>query len=59
MNWRRWLPEASGDPVARQLVRRGLMRPGRVKGAGLVLFAVTAPRVRRAGTSLAALEPTR
>lgn len=47
------------DPLAVRLVRRALMRPGRVTAAGLVLFEVTAPGARLAGSSLEALEPPR
>ena len=47
------------DPLAARLVRRGLLRPGPVTPAGLVLFEVTVPGARLAGSSLAELEPPR
>ena len=47
------------DPLAARLVRRGLMRPGATTAAGLVLFEVTAPGARLAGTELVAPGPER
>ena len=47
------------DPLAARLVQRGLLRPGRATSAGLMLFEVTVPGARLAGTSLAELEPPR